>query len=288
LVKELESFDMPDGPGPDDVVDPRTGATRRQIVTASLIMVAVFGMEVLKPVAAAHAAVNWNHPFTKRVRIYDGFGWRVNPISGVGKQHNGIDYSPAAGTGIFAVGSGTVKAIAFNGDKSVGFGHNVTIDHGYQDGATWVSLYAHMSARTPLQVGQAVDGDTFVGAVGQTGAATGPHLHIEIRKNGTPIDPAPLIDNAPLAGGTMAISQADANLISQTLRSAQWYTGSPSDAGETKSVEGIYQGLLQTIVGYGSRTENIEKMVAGLGTRLAQDATFINAVATATAAKVKA
>jgi hypothetical protein len=288
LVKELEPFNEPDGMGPDDVIDARTGATRRQIVTASLIMVAIFGMEVLKPVAAAHAAVSWNHPFNRRVPIYDGFGWRVNPISGVGKQHNGIDYSPAAGTSIFAVGSGTVKAIAFNGDKSVGFGHNVTIDHGYQDGSSWVSLYAHMSARTPLQVGQAVDGDTFVGAVGQTGAATGPHLHIEIRKDGTPIDPAPLIDNAPLAGGTMAISQADANLISQTLRSAQWYTGSPSNAGETKSVEGIYQGLLQTIIGYGSRTENIEKMVAGLGTRLAQDATFINAVATATAAKVKA
>jgi hypothetical protein len=273
--------------GPDDVVDARTGATRRQIVTAALFMVALFGVEVLQPVAAANAANSWYHPFSTRVRITSGYGYRIHPITGVRTLHRGIDYAPAAGTSIFAVAEGTVERIDFS-TGSGSFGNSITIRHADSDGSQWRSLYAHMASRSPLSVGQRVDSGTYVGAVGASGDVTGPHLHIEIRQDGTAIDPAPLINDAPLAGGSMAISQADANLISQTIRSAQWYTGNPANSGEVKSVEGIYQGLLQTIVGYGARTENIEKMVAGLGTRLAQDATFINAVATATAAKVNA
>lgn len=286
MVKELESFDAPDGLGPDDIVDLRTGATRRQIVTAALFMVALFGVEVLQPVAAANAENAWNHPFSTRVRPISGYGYRIHPITGVRTLHRGIDFAPAAGTSIFAIGVGTVERIDYSSGPGT-FGHSITIRHPDSDGSNWRSLYAHMSSRSPLSVGQQVDGGTFVGAVGSSGDVTGPHLHIEIRQNNTAIDPASRINDAPLAGGSMAISQADANLISQTIRGAEWYTGNPSNGGETKSVEGIYQGLLQTIIGYGSRTENIEKMVAGLGTRLAQDATFINAVATATAAKVK-
>ena len=101
-----------------------------------------------------------------------------------GRTHTGIDFPVQAGTPIGAAGVGVTE---FAGRNSGGYGNLVVVRHrlGY---TTW---YAHLSTITTF-VGQKVTGGTRLGFVGSTGHATGPHLHFELRKNATPIDPMPV------------------------------------------------------------------------------------------------
>ena len=113
--------------------------------------------------------------------IGDGFGARRKG----GRTHTGIDFPVQAGTQIGAAGVGVTE---FAGRNSGGYGNLVVVRHrlGY---TTW---YAHMSTITTF-VGEQVTGGTRLGFVGSTGNATGPHLHFELRKNATPIDPMPYL-----------------------------------------------------------------------------------------------
>ncbi|MDQ3936592.1 MAG: M23 family metallopeptidase, partial [Actinomycetota bacterium] len=99
-----------------------------------------------------------------------------------GRLHAGIDFGASTGTPVGAGGRGTVS---FAGWNSGGYGNLVVIDHrlGFQ------SWYAHLSS-VSVRSGQRVSGGTRIGAVGSTGHSTGPHLHFEVRHNGTPVDPA--------------------------------------------------------------------------------------------------
>lgn len=114
--------------------------------------------------------------------IGDGFGFPG------GRRHTGLDFPAGAGTAIGAAGRGEV---AYAGYNSGGYGNLVVVRHrlGYE---TW---YAHLS-RFAAAVGQAVAGGTVLGFVGSTGRTTGPHLHFEVRRFGTPIDPVPLLLSA--------------------------------------------------------------------------------------------
>jgi peptidoglycan hydrolase-like protein with peptidoglycan-binding domain len=107
----------------------------------------------------------------------DGFG---HPG---GRRHDGIDFPAASGTAIGAAGVGTVS---FAGWNTGGYGNLVIIQHrlGFQ---TW---YAHLS-RLAVSSGSRVAGGVVIGYVGSTGHSTGPHLHFEVRLNGTPINPEP-------------------------------------------------------------------------------------------------
>ena len=109
--------------------------------------------------------------------ISSRFGSRSSIRSSV---HTGLDIACPAGTGIRPVSSGVVTFAAYNGS----YGNLIKVDHG-NGVETW---YAHCSA-IYVSVGQAVDTGTTIGAVGQTGNATGPHLHLEIRIGGTPVNP---------------------------------------------------------------------------------------------------
>ena len=102
-----------------------------------------------------------------------------------GRLHAGIDFGAPTGTPVGAGGRGTVISAGWN---SGGYGNLIVIQHrlGFQ---TW---YAHLSA-VHVRAGQGVGGGTRIGSVGSTGASTGPHLHFEVRRNGTPIDPAPYL-----------------------------------------------------------------------------------------------
>lgn len=99
--------------------------------------------------------------------------------------HTGIDFPVPEGTPVGAAGVGTV---IFAGYNTGGYGNLVVIQHrlGY------TSWYAHLSSIATLS-GQAVDGGTRIGYVGSTGYSTGPHLHFEVRRYDTPIDPAPML-----------------------------------------------------------------------------------------------
>jgi murein DD-endopeptidase MepM/ murein hydrolase activator NlpD len=107
----------------------------------------------------------------------------------IGRIHTGVDFGNASdegisGANIFAVQSGTVT-MAVTGWGG-GYGHYVVIDHG--GGIT--SLYAHMAVGSPfVKVGDEVEKGEVIGRVGNTGWSYGAHLHFEIRKNGTPVNP---------------------------------------------------------------------------------------------------
>src|SRR4051812_31911555 len=114
--------------------------------------------------------------------IGEGFGY---PPGHGGARHDGVDFPVPYGTPIGAAGVGVVS---FAGWNSGGYGYLTVIDHrlGYQ---TW---YAHQS-RIAVSPGQRVAGGVRIGYVGSTGHSTGPHLHFEVRLNGTPINPVPLL-----------------------------------------------------------------------------------------------
>jgi murein DD-endopeptidase MepM/ murein hydrolase activator NlpD len=122
-----------------------------------------------------------------------------------GRMHNGIDFGASTGTPVGAAGRGRVS---FAGWNSGGFGNLVVIDHrlGFQ------SWYAHM-ASVSVGSGQSVNGGTRIGAVGSTGASTGPHLHFEIRRNGTPLDPSGYLLGTYAAKIAPAQTRADAERV---------------------------------------------------------------------------
>jgi len=108
------------------------------------------------------------------------FGMRMHPILHVMKMHTGIDIHVPYGARIVAAGNGTVIFAGRNG----GYGNFTMIDHG--NGL--VTCYAHQS-RIVVTKGQHVSAGTTIGYVGSTGLSTGPHLHFEVRVNGTPKNP---------------------------------------------------------------------------------------------------
>ena len=124
------------------------------------------------------------------VPMGDGFG---HPG---GRRHDGIDFPAPAGTPIGAAGVGVVT---FAGWNTGGYGNLVVVRHrlGYE------SWYAHLS-QFAVSSGSRVAGGVRIGYVGSTGRSTGPHLHFEVRLNGYPIDPAPLLLAASSLGKVQA------------------------------------------------------------------------------------
>lgn len=112
------------------------------------------------------------------------FGYRLHPVLGVYKLHNGTDFGAACGTPIHPIAPGVV--IATNVETA---GGNVAyINHGMINGSSWVSAYVHMNSFN-VTVGQHVDTSSVVGYVGSTGYATGCHLHLTMEQNGNLVDP---------------------------------------------------------------------------------------------------
>ena len=110
------------------------------------------------------------------------FGKRKNPFSGEWKAHNGIDLAAEEGTPVYAIKDGYV-AYAIKNDPT--FGNYVILTH---DKGAMTSVYAHLSKICFEQYEYIKKGD-IIGFVGQTGMATGPHLHFEIRKGNVPLNP---------------------------------------------------------------------------------------------------
>lgn len=113
-------------------------------------------------------------------RIASGFGYRIHPIYGIAKMHNGLDFTAPQGTPIYATGDGTVTTAG----PSTGTGNHVIINHGYG----YQTVYMHM-VRIKARDGQRVKRGEVIGWVGSTGASTGPHCHYEVHINGVPVDP---------------------------------------------------------------------------------------------------
>jgi murein DD-endopeptidase MepM/ murein hydrolase activator NlpD len=132
--------------------------------------------------ASATSAQGFQWPIAGR--IGSPFGYRVHPIFGTRRLHTGVDIGAPSGTPIHAAKAGVVIHAGWRG----GYGNTVMVEH---EGGV-VTLYAHMT-RTASAVGQTVLGGDVIGYVGSTGNSTGPHLHLEVRVGGQPVDPAPYL-----------------------------------------------------------------------------------------------
>jgi murein DD-endopeptidase MepM/ murein hydrolase activator NlpD len=109
------------------------------------------------------------------------FGWRVHPVLGYRRFHAGLDFAASYGSTIRAADSGTVIFAGWYG----GYGKAVIISHG----KSITTLYGH-SSELYVSEGQTVQRGQPIAAVGSTGLSTGPHLHFEVRRDGTPVNPA--------------------------------------------------------------------------------------------------
>jgi len=142
-------------------------------------------------------------------RISSGFSMhRMNPVLHIVRPHYGVDYAAPMGTPIMAAGDGY---IVFRGPKA-GFGRCIIIRHG----GGFSTLYAHMSHfRSGLHIGSRVKQEQVIGYVGESGEATGPHLHYQIMVDGVPRNPRTV--NLPSAAPLLAKYRPDFTRALTTL-----------------------------------------------------------------------
>jgi murein DD-endopeptidase MepM/ murein hydrolase activator NlpD len=115
-----------------------------------------------------------------RGQISEGFGQRLDPFSGEGAFHSGVDIRAPLGTRVDAGGDGIILEAGWD----AGYGNAILMDHG--NGLA--TRYGHLS-KIFVVVGQEVKRGQVIGAVGVTGKTTGPHLHYEVLVNDTPVNP---------------------------------------------------------------------------------------------------
>jgi murein DD-endopeptidase MepM/ murein hydrolase activator NlpD len=170
--------------GLDGVFGPNTDlAVQRFQRAARLAVDGVAGPLTLRALrrrqvsAAPSGPVRFLRPVTGP--IGDRFGWVG------GRRHTGLDFPKPMGA---PVGASGVGVVGFAGWNSGGYGYLVVVRHrlGFE---TW---YAHLS-RITVGPGQTVEGGSRIGYIGSSGRSTGPHLHFEVRRFGTPIDPVPYL-----------------------------------------------------------------------------------------------
>ncbi|NNE55942.1 MAG: M23 family metallopeptidase [Flavobacteriales bacterium] len=160
----------------------RLSKLKRGLVAQSKSLEEVFSLarnkkELLSSIPAIQPVSNKD-----LTRMASGYGYRIHPIYKIRKLHTGMDFTAPVGTEIYATGDGVVERVE---RKRTGYGHNVIIKHGFG----YKTLYAHMSD-IHVKVGQEVKRGEVIGLVGNTGTSVGPHLHYEVIKEGSKVNPA--------------------------------------------------------------------------------------------------
>lgn len=129
------------------------------------------------------------YPLGRLAEQIDPWGWRWSDSRRAWRMHTGVDLAAATGTPVLAARAGQVRLVESVG----GYGLSVLIDHGQG----LETLYAHLS-QVLVQPGEAVEAGAPIGLVGMSGAASGPHLHFELRQRAssgeaalTAMDPTP-------------------------------------------------------------------------------------------------
>lgn len=151
-----------------------------------------------------------------------GFGMRFHPILGYSRPHTGVDWAAAVGTPILAAGNGTV----LTAERSSSYGNHVEIQHanGY------ITTYSHMVGfARGLTEGVKVRQGQVIGYLGQTGLATGPHLHYEVIVNGHFVDPmrVKLARSRDIEGKPLADFKREHDRIDALMASAPNPVSSP-------------------------------------------------------------
>ncbi len=155
-------------------------------------------------------------------RVSSGFSMRFHPILQKWRAHLGTDFAAATGTPARAVGDGVVE---FSGVQN-GYGNVVFLKH--RNGQE--TVYAHLS-KLMVQRGQNVSQGQTIGLVGSTGWATGPHLHFEVRVNGTQHDPMTIAKQSE----TIPVSPAAMPLFKQLAASVKTELQAATTIGQTRA-----------------------------------------------------
>lgn len=135
--------------------------------------------------ATAPPPVQW--PTALHTQISDGYGPRVPPCDGCSSFHTGVDFIAGWGNDVRAMAAGVVVEV--NDPMYSSLGNHLMIEHSI-DGQTVTTIYGHMQyGFTSLNVGDTVKVGQVIGLVGSTGASTGPHLHFEIKVDGSSVNP---------------------------------------------------------------------------------------------------
>jgi murein DD-endopeptidase MepM/ murein hydrolase activator NlpD len=127
-------------------------------------------------------------PIANQIGLSSNFGARIDPFTRSLAQHPGVDFSAPSGTPILASGDGVVLRAEYDG----AYGNFIEIEHADQ----FVSKYAH-ARKLHVQVGQKIKRGQLIAEVGSTGRSTGAHLHYEISRNGTIINPMQILIARP-------------------------------------------------------------------------------------------
>jgi murein DD-endopeptidase MepM/ murein hydrolase activator NlpD len=122
-----------------------------------------------------------------KMRITDGFRFRINPVDGRPQHHKGIDIGIPVGTPIFATGNGVIETTKYS---FLGYGNCVVINHGFG----YSTLYAHLY-KIMVSEGQTVKRGEQIGLSGNTGKSTAPHLHYEVLYRSKPQNPVNYFSN---------------------------------------------------------------------------------------------
>lgn len=137
-------------------------------------------------------------------RLSSRFGMRKHPILGYSRMHKGVDFAAPTGTPIYAAGDGKVVIAKRNG----GYGRYVRVRHNGE----YSTAYAHLSRFAKgIAPGRRVKQGQVIGYIGTSGRSTGPHLHYEVLRNGTQINPLQVKQpaNQQLAGAILERFRAE-------------------------------------------------------------------------------
>lgn len=182
-----------------DIEDMLNNLTQEQIEWANTIIsenivYAMYGDVFDLP---DHIAVVGDSFFTWPVpglyTVTSPYGWRTHPTTKQRAFHYGVDISGTGAMGKPIISAADGEVIQVNRSNNAA-GHNVRIRHLDEEGNEWQSRYCHMSQISVL-VGQQVSQGDVIGAVGNTGRSTGPHLHFELKFEGQLLDPYRYIEN---------------------------------------------------------------------------------------------
>lgn len=170
----------------------------------------------------------WDGKFSKpytgpNPRVTSPFGYRIHPIQGIRKKHNGVDLHSPEGTPQYAAAPGVVEFAKWYSTC----GNAVKIKHGEHAGHQWSTMHCHLS-RLDVKAGQQVKAGTQIGLTGHTGGAKGAHIHFEVQQDGVAIEPTQFIfdgkEATPQAGmsndGGSADGSNNGGLSSEEVKKA--------------------------------------------------------------------
>lgn len=125
-------------------------------------------------------------PDPSKYTLSSHFGLRADPFTGAARMHTGVDLAMKVGNPVYATGDGVVESVDF---EFFGYGNSITIDHGFG----FKTKYAHLNTVDVIE-GMSVSRGQKIAEVGQSGRASGPHLHYEVIYRGERVNPSNYFD----------------------------------------------------------------------------------------------